>query len=67
MKDHISLWTPLTASDQSRAIGELKFKNKTKQNKTPQKTQYSSSWLDPLPWIDPWVIAGSAWPAGDGG
>lgn len=26
MKDHISLWTPLKASDQSRAIGELKFK-----------------------------------------
>ena len=32
MKDHISQLTPFKASDQSRAIGELKFK-KTKQNK----------------------------------
>lgn len=30
MKDHIPFLTPLKASDQSRAIGELKFKQTTK-------------------------------------
>ena len=62
IKDRISQLTPFKASDQSRAIGELKLKKKKKERK-----QYSSPWVYLLPWIDLWVITGSAWPAGRDG